>query len=94
MKIKEKYLISLGFERVDVSEEESCGKPFYYYTIDFGKSQMVSLISLSSDEVVDNDWTLSIFEDETIVIKNLDELCDFVNLIKKLEENYKQNTTK
>ena len=92
MKIKEKDLISLGFERVDVSEEESGGKPFYYYTIDFGKSQMVSLLSLSSDEIVDDDWTLSIFEDETIVIKNLDELCDFVNLIRKLEENYKQNT--
>ena len=84
MKIKEKDLITLGFERTDVSEKESGASSFYYYTLDFGENKVVSLISSSDDEVVDNNWDLSIFEDESLVIKKLEDLISFITIIKKL----------
>ena len=40
MKIKEKDLITLGFKRTDVSEQQSGANPFYYYTLDFGKNKL------------------------------------------------------
>jgi hypothetical protein len=84
MKIKEKDLITLGFKRTDVSEQQSGANPFYYYTLDFGKNKVVSLISLSDDEVVDDNWDLSIFEDESLKIDKLNDLIDFINIMKRL----------
>jgi hypothetical protein len=84
MTIKEKDLISLGFERTDVSEQESGANSFYYYTLDFGKNQVVSLISSSNDEVVNDNWYLSIFEDESLKIDKLNDLIDFINIMKRL----------
>ena len=83
MKIKEKDLISLGFERTDVSEKESGANSFYYYTLDFGENKVVSLISSSDDEVIDGNWYLSIFEDDSLVIKKLEYLISFINIMKK-----------
>ena len=85
MKIKEKDLITLGFERTDVSEKESGASSFYYYTLDFGENKVVSLISSSDDEVVDDNWDLSIFEDESLVIKKLGDLISFINIMKKID---------
>ena len=45
--MKEEVLINLGFERNDVSEEESGDKAFYYFTMDFGD---LCLISNANDE--------------------------------------------
>ena len=84
MEIKEKDLITLGFERTDVSERESGANSFYYYTLDFGENKVVSLISSSNDEVVDDNWDLSIFEDESLVIKKLEDLISFITIMKKL----------
>jgi hypothetical protein len=89
MEIKEKDLIILGFERIDVSEQESGANPFYYYTLDFGENKVVSLISSSDDEVVDDNWDLSIFEDESLVVKKLEDLISFINIMKKF--NKKRN---
>ncbi len=83
MKIKEKDLISLGFERTDVSEKESGANSFYYYTLDFGENKVVSLISSSDDEVIDGNWYLSIFEDDSLVVKKLEYLISFINIMKK-----------
>ena len=54
--MKEADLIQLGFNRVDVSEQESGDKPFYYYTYDIGNGT-ISLITQSNDEVENNNWT-------------------------------------
>jgi hypothetical protein len=89
MKIKEKDLITLGFKRTDVSEQQSGANPFYYYTLDFGKNKVVSLISLSDDEVVNNNWQLSIFEDESLVIKKLRYLISFITIMKKIDSKKK-----
>jgi cytidyltransferase-like protein len=42
----EEDLIKLGFERTDVSKDESGDVAFHYYTYDFGLSRSISLISL------------------------------------------------
>ena len=89
MKIKEKDLITLGFERTDVSEQESGANPFYYYTLDFGENKVVSLISSSDDEVIDGNWYLSIFEDESLVIKKLGDLISFITIMKKIDSKKK-----
>jgi len=89
MKIKEKDLITLGFERTDVSEQQSGANPFYYYTLDFGENKVVSLISSSDDEVIDGNWYLSIFEDESLVIKKLGDLISFITIMKKIDSKKK-----
>jgi len=89
MEIKEKDLITLGFERTDVSEQESGANSFYYYTLDFGENKVVSLISSSDDEVIDGNWYLSIFEDDSLVIKKLGDLISFITIMKKINSKKK-----
>ena len=62
----EQDLIELGFERKDIDAEES-GDPkgYHYYVYDFAKG--FSLITPASDEVVDDEWYVDVFEtDEKI----------------------------
>jgi len=89
MKIKEKDLTTLGFERINVSKEESGLNPFYYYTLDFGENKVISLISSSDDEVIDGNWYLSIFEDNSLVIKKLGDLISFITIMKKINSKEK-----
>jgi len=93
MKIKEKDLITLGFERTDVSEQESGANSFYFYDMDFGNNKVVSLISSSDDEVIDGNWYVSMFEDDSLVIKKLGDLISFITIMKKInsEELNEQN---
>ncbi len=52
--MKEEVLVQLGFNRNDISEEESGASAFYYYTMDFGS---LCLISNANDEVgEDGEW--------------------------------------
>jgi hypothetical protein len=62
----EQDLIELGFKREDVGTEESGDtENWYYYVYDFAKG--FSLITSASDEVVDNEWYVDVFEtDEKI----------------------------
>ena len=46
--MKEEVLVQLGFNRNDISEEESGASVFHYYTMDFGS---LCLISNENDEV-------------------------------------------
>ena len=89
MKIKEKDLITLGFERTDVSEEESGTNSFYFYYMDFGNNKVVSLISSSDDEVIDGNWYVSMFEDDSLVIKKLGDLISFITIMKKINSKKK-----
>tara|TARA_X000001316_G_scaffold11757_1_gene4654 strand:- start:305 stop:571 length:267 start_codon:yes stop_codon:yes gene_type:complete len=80
--MKEQDLIDLGFERTDVSEIESGGDPFHYYTLDFTTG--FSLISQASDEVIDNEWVVEIFNTEDkIGFVDKNELEQFINIVKR-----------
>ena len=78
--IKEEELVKLGFERVDVSKEESGDKPFHYYTYDIGNGA-ISLISQSNDEVENNNWHVEVFED--ISFESIEDLIKFIQVIEK-----------
>lgn len=60
--MKEKELIKLGFERIDVPVEESGDEPYYFYVLDIGD---ISLMSSTNDEI-DNeeDWKVNLFDYE------------------------------
>jgi hypothetical protein len=59
----EQDLIDLGFEKIKVYKEES-GAPidWHYYIYNFAK--VFSLISQASDEIVNDNWTVGVFESE------------------------------
>tara|TARA_R110000787_G_scaffold212720_1_gene322334 strand:- start:33 stop:287 length:255 start_codon:yes stop_codon:yes gene_type:complete len=80
--MKEQELIELGFERVDVSEQESGDKAFYYYTYDIGNGA-ISLISQSNDEVENSNWHVEVFEDSTIRFETIEELIKFIEVTDK-----------
>jgi len=82
--MKEELLIKLGFERVDVSAEESGANAFYYYTKDFGENNGLSLISSSNDEVEDGKWYVEVFEDDSIKIDEPNDLEEFIKLISRI----------
>jgi len=77
----EQYLIKAGFERVNVSAEESGDKKFHYYTYDFGNGSF-SLISPASNDV-DDEWYVEVFEDPTIKIYHSDDLNNLINILNR-----------
>ena len=79
--MKEQDLIDLGFERTDVSEIESGGDPFHYYTLDFSRG--FSLISPSNDKLVTDKWVVEIFNTEGIRFVDKNELEQFINIVKR-----------
>lgn len=81
--MKEEDLIELGFNRTDVSAEESGDEAFYYYDIDFGVEKGISLISPANTEVKDGEWFVEIFEDATISFDDIDQLNTFIKIVKE-----------
>jgi len=63
----EKDIIDEGFERIDISAEESGGNAYHYYTYDFCSG--FSLITPASDEIED-EWYVEVFEAPDIRIKD------------------------
>lgn len=82
--MKEHDLIDLGFERIDVSEEESGGDAFHYYTLDFSKG--FSLISNSSDEKTlvagHYRWHVEVFEAPEINFVEKKDVKQLIDIIK------------
>lgn len=79
--MKEEVLVQLGFNRNDVSEEESGASAFHYYTMDFGG---LCLISNANDEVgEDGEWMVEIFDDQSIEFKNEEDLRALVDILKR-----------
>ena len=76
--MKEKELIALGFLKC-YGEEDQEG--WYYYTYDFGRG--FSLISNSSDELVDGKWFVEVFEDNNIRFTNSTDVMALIDLIKR-----------
>lgn len=80
--MSEENLISLGFEKVDVTVEESgYSKDWYYYTYDFSKG--FGLISCDNDEAEKDGWYVEIFEAEDIRFTSYQDLSTLIRIIKK-----------
>jgi len=80
--IREEELIQLGFNRTDVSEEESGDKAFYYYTYDIGIG-VISLITQGNDEVENNNWYIEVYEDANIRFTTIEDLTKFIQVTEK-----------
>ena len=81
--MKEKELIALGFERTDVTAEESGYETdWYYYTLTLGKH--FCLISNDNTEVEkDGKWYVEVFEDETIRFTNSSDVMGLIDVINR-----------
>ena len=80
--IKEEELLKLGFERVDVSKEESGDKGFHYYTYDIGHG-VISLITQSNDEIENDDWHVEVFNDTSIRFETIEDVTKFIQVTEK-----------
>ena len=82
--MKENELVELGFERTDVTAEESgYDRDWYYYTYDFGKGAL-SLISCDNTEAErEGKWYVEVFEDESIRFTSAIEVKQLIRLIEK-----------
>ena len=79
--MKEEVLINLGFERNDVSEEESGDKAFYYFTMDFGD---LCLISNANDESEkDGRYFVEVFDNMDIRIEDETDLKNLIEIFKR-----------
>lgn len=78
----EKDLIALGFNRNDVTSEESgYPKDWYYYTYDLDKT--LCLISSCNDEAKKEGWFVEFFDVEGIRFTSYIQLADLIDLIEK-----------
>jgi hypothetical protein len=79
--MKEQDLIDLGFERNDISAEESGDKPFFYFT--YNITDELCLISTDNGEAERNGWYVELFDYENIEIRNLEDLKTLINVIER-----------
>lgn len=77
----EQNLIDLGFNRVEVSQKEAGGAPFYYYVYDF--NTYFSLITPADDEIEEGEWRVEIFEHSEICFKEVEDLKLFMEVVKR-----------
>ncbi len=78
--MKEQDIVDLGFERTDVSEIESGGEAFYYYTLDFSRG--FGLITPANTDVKKDDWYVEIFEAPKINFVDKKDVKQLIDLIK------------
>ena len=79
--MKEQDLIDLGFEKNDISADESGDKPFFYFT--YNITDELCLISSDNDEAEKNGWYVELFDYENIEIRNLKDLKTLIDIIEK-----------
>ena len=85
--MKEKELIALGFNRRDVTAEESGEEnDWYYYEINFGNGHL-GLITSSNDEVENDEWDVEIFGDNTIRFTDRSISSDVMAFIDLINRN-------
>ena len=78
--MKEQDLIDLGFERVDVTKEESgCERDYHFYTYDF--TEQLALMSNDSEEAESKGWFVEFFDVDGIRFTNIRELAKLMILI-------------
>ena len=78
--IKELDLVGLGFNKVDVPFEESGEDKFHYYRLDIG---VLCLMTNANDDIVDNEWSVEIYEIESILITKLLDLNTLIDLLRR-----------
>ena len=72
---------TLGFERIDVSIEESgFDQAYYYYELNIGD---ICFITCANDEAVDGKWWCSIFDSITLSLSQESDLFTMVEIIKR-----------
>lgn len=76
-------LIRLGFERVDVSAEESGELPFYYFARRF--TYGLDLLTVSNDERISDYWVVNVMGDHDVWIDDVDDLGNIINLLHKIQ---------
>ena len=74
-------LIDLGFERNDVSAEESGDVRFYYYT--YNVTDELCLISSDNGEAEKNGWRVEMFDYENIEFTSIEDIIKLISLIEK-----------
>ena len=79
--MKEQDLIDLGFERNDVSAEESGHVRFYYYT--YNITDELSLISSDNGEAKKDGWFVELFDYENIEFTSKEDVEKLISLIEK-----------
>jgi hypothetical protein len=78
----EQDLIELGFERNDITAEESgYQNDWYYYTYDFVNN--LSLISCDNEEAQIKGWYIEVFEAETIRFYTAEDVKKLIDIINK-----------
>lgn len=90
MEITEKLLKKLGFEKNPISEEESGGEAYYYYSLDLlqdeGKYAAICLLSCADDEVDENGgWVVELLDNGNHKIKTAELLEKFISVCKDIE---------
>ena len=81
--MKEKELIALGFDRIDVTAEESGEEnDWYYYEINFGDGHL-GLMSSSNDEVENDEWYVELSNENTIRFTDSSDVMTFIDLINR-----------
>lgn len=75
-------LIRLGFERMDVSAEESGDIPFYYFAKRYEGG--FDLLTLCDNERIDETWVINNMGDENVWIDNIDDLSNLINILHKI----------
>jgi hypothetical protein len=90
MKITEELLLSLGFDKNLVTEEEAGGTAYYYYSIDLltddAGYSVITLLSCANDEVEDNGgWLVEVIDNGHHKIKDPALLTTFIMVCRDIE---------
>jgi hypothetical protein len=84
-KLTEQHLVELGFQRVDISKEESgMEDDFYYYDFDLGQFALISCDSDSPDA-----WYVEFFDCEGFRMREYEILKEFIDVLNKVHEQSK-----
>jgi hypothetical protein len=90
MEITEDLLLSLGFDKNLVTEEEAGGTAYYYYSIDLLTDgdgyPAITLLSCANDEVEENDgWIVEVIDNGHHKIKKATLLQNFISACRDIE---------
>jgi hypothetical protein len=90
MEITEELLLSLGFDKNLVTEEEAGGPSYYYYSIDLLKDDSgysaITLLSCANDEVEHNGgWIVEVIDNGHHKIRTAKLLENFISACRDIE---------
>jgi hypothetical protein len=79
--MKEQDIKDLGFEiEQETIESSGSDKDWYFYTLDIGD---ICLITNDSENAAKDGWEVSIFDSISCVIKDIIDLKDLINILKR-----------